>query len=86
MPCLWHSSAICLRCPFYRCIHNIEIGIFCIPHAKSIVVAGNERNVIHACIFGHFTQSCALKPIGLKVHQARIIFDGNVAFVHYPFA
>lgn len=68
-------------------IHDVEVRLLGVPQAEAVVVAGDQRDVLHSGRFGQPDPLGSIKINGVeKLHQALVILMVDVAVVHHPFA
>ncbi len=62
-----------------RRIHDVEIRIFCIPHAETIMMPRNKCNIFHTGILCHAHPFGRIKFNGVKkILQSCIIFYSDM--------
>ena len=68
-----------------RRVHDVEIGLLRVEHAKAVVVLGGEDDVFHAGVFGDFDPL-----VGVELHRVEslveviVFLDGTCALRDQP--
>src|SRR6185437_2011426 len=68
-------------------IRDFPIRLFCIPVAETIVVPGNEGDILHARAFSSGNPFHGIETYRIKNRLEPAVFrNRNIAIVHHPFS